>query len=242
MNKKKIRRYLQKLRYIIPTLYFNFHYLPFRQAVRLPIVLYKPHLLACKGKIRLEPEDGRIHHGMIRLGFRQVSLYPNNGITWEDKGGTTIFRGLCIIGNDSYVSFGPNTKVDFGHSFEARAGFKLASYERVTFNRFTSFGWGCLCMDTNFHPIYDMTTKEYKPISGPIVIGEYNWFGTGCKVMHSVITPERCIFGMGTVVTRGCVKQSYCVMGGSPVRILSENVMRDFGHGTTNDEDLLECQ
>ncbi len=28
MNKKKLRRYLQELRYIVPTLYFNFHYLP----------------------------------------------------------------------------------------------------------------------------------------------------------------------------------------------------------------------
>ena len=91
MNKKKIRRYLQELRYIVPTLYFNFHYLPFRQAIRLPIVLYKPHLLKCKGTIRLEPEDGRIRHGMIRLGFHQVSLYPNNGFTWENMGGNSCF-------------------------------------------------------------------------------------------------------------------------------------------------------
>ncbi len=123
-NKKKIRRYLQELRYILPTLYFNFHYLPFRQAARLSIVLYKPHLLACKGKIRLEPEDGHIHHGMIRLGFLNSSIYPNNGITWENKGGTVIFRG--------------------------------------------------------------------------------------------------------------CIKKSYCVMGGSPVRILTENVMRDYNHDTLN--------
>lgn len=53
MNKKKLRRYLQELRYIVPTLYFNFHYLPWRQAIKLPIVLYKPHLLACKGKVRI---------------------------------------------------------------------------------------------------------------------------------------------------------------------------------------------
>lgn len=233
-KEKKILRYLKELRYIISTVYFNFHYLPFRQAIHLPIVLYKPHLLACKGKIRLEPENGRIHHAMIRLGFRIVSLYSDNGITWENKGGTVIFRGNCIIGNDSYVSFGEKTTVDFGHSFAARAGFKLASYVGITFNRYSRFGWGCLCMDTNFHPIYNMETKEYKTISGPIIIGEYNWFGTNCKVMHSVTTPERCIFGMGTVVTRGCVKKSYCVMGGSPVRILSENVMRDYEHDTIN--------
>ena len=228
MNKKKIRRYLQELRYIIPTLYFNFHYLPFRQAVHLPILLYKPHLLKCKGKVLIKPDDGRIRHGMIQLGFRIVSLYANNGITWENQGGTIIFRGSCVIGNDSYVSFGKKTTVDVGHSFAARAGFKLASYVGVTFNRYSRFGWGCLCMDTNFHPIYNLETKEYIPISGPIVIGTYNWFGSECKVMHSVTTPERCIFGMGTTVTRGCVKKSYCVMGGSPVRILTENVMRDF--------------
>ncbi len=232
MNKKKIHKYMQELRYIVPTLYFNFHYLPFRQAIHLSIVLYKPHLLACKGKVRLEPEDGRIYHGMVRMGFRMVSIYPDNGITWEKKGGTVVFQGNCTIGNDCHVSFGPKTNVVFGHGFAARACFRLASYVNMIFKRYTRFGWDCLCMDTNFHPIYDMKTKEYKPTSGPIVIGDYNWFGMGCKVMHSVTIPERCIFGMGTVVTRGCVKKSYCVMGGSPVRILSENVMRDYEHDT----------
>lgn len=37
------------LRSIIPTIYFNFHYLPFRQAIKLPIILYKPHLKLMKG-------------------------------------------------------------------------------------------------------------------------------------------------------------------------------------------------
>lgn len=132
MNKKKLRRYLQELRFIIPTLYFNFRYLPWRQAIKLPIVLYKPHLLACKGKVRIEPEDGYIRHGMIRMGFRRVSIYPNNGITWDNHGGTVIFRGNCILGNDSYVSFGPKSTVDIGYEFRSYARLKLASYHRMT--------------------------------------------------------------------------------------------------------------
>ena len=55
-------------------------------------------------------------------------------------------------------------------------------------------------------------------------------FGTGCKVMHSVSTPERCIFGAGTIVTRNTPAKSYCIMSGTSVRILTENVMRDFEH------------
>lgn len=39
------------LRSLPSSIYFNFHYLPFKQAMRLPIWLYKPHFLALKGKI-----------------------------------------------------------------------------------------------------------------------------------------------------------------------------------------------
>lgn len=229
-RKKRIRQYLQELRFIIPTLYFNFHYLPFRQAIHLPIVLYKPHLLECKGKIRIEPEDGIIYHGMIRMGARMVSVYPNNGITWENKGGTVIFKGKCTIGNDSYISIGNKPTVKIGEDFRNTAGLKLISYRGITFGKHTRAGWGSLFMDTNFHPLYDMVKKEYGRASGPIEIGDYNWFGTDCKVMHSVTTPERCIFGMGSTVTRNCEKRSYCVMGGSPVHVLRENVMRVLGH------------
>lgn len=41
------------LRSIFSTIYFNFHYLPFRQAVHLPIILYKPHLVKLKGNVNI---------------------------------------------------------------------------------------------------------------------------------------------------------------------------------------------
>ena len=87
------------LRYIIPTLYVNFHYLPLAQAVRLPIVLYRPHLIKCKGKIVIDTDEP-IRTGMIQLGNYCVSIYPNNGITLDIRG-TIIFKGACVIGNDS---------------------------------------------------------------------------------------------------------------------------------------------
>lgn len=167
---------------------------------------------------------------MVRLGFRTCSIYPDSGVTWENHGGEVTFKGTCHIGNDSYLSFGEKTTVSFGDDFKNTASLKLVSYRGVTFGRGTRLGWGVLVMDTNFHPLYDMKRQVYKRASGPIEIGDYNWFGTQCKIMHSVKTPERCIFGMNTVVTRNCEMKPYCVMGGSPVKILSENVMRDYGH------------
>ncbi len=235
MNKDRIRQLLRELRYIVPTVYFNFRYLPLRQAWRLPIVLYKPHFVSCKGKVRIEPTDGSIHHAMVQMGFRIVNVYPNSGITWENNGGTVVFRGRAIMGNDTYVSVGVGATADIGTDFRSSAGMKLVAFKGIRFGHYNRVGWGCLFLDTNMHPLYDTVKEEYLPASGAIDIGDHNWFAAECKVMHGVQTPERCIFSLGTIVTRKCPAKSYCVMGGSPVRILRENVMRVIGHDTEPD-------
>lgn len=180
-----------------------------------------------KGKVII---DAPISTGMIIMGKDIVGIYPNNGFRWENKGGTVIFKGHFTLGNDSYLSFGPKTHVEFGDKFTGNANLKLLSNYSIRIGKCVQLGWGTLIMDTNIHPLYDMENKRFKTANGPIEIGDYNWFGTDCKIMHSVKTPERCIFGMGTMVTRNCEMKPYCVMGGSPVRVLSENVMRDYDH------------
>ena len=194
----------------------------------MPILLYKPHFMELKGKIVIDCNN--VRSGMIRMGFRTCGIYPDSGVTWQNIGGIVTFKGYCNIGNDSYLSFGSKTNVIFGDDFGNTAGLKLVSIRGIIFGKSVRLGWGTLIMDTNFHPLYDMKRNVYKKASGPIEIGDYNWFGTQCKIMHSVKTPERCIFGMNTIVTRNCEMKSYCVMGGSPVKILTENVMRDYEH------------
>lgn len=217
------------LRSIVSTIFFNFHYLPFKQAIKLPIVLYKPHFRELMGKVKI---DAPIKTAMIKMGLNLVGIYPNNGFLWENKGGTVIFKGDFVLGNDCYLSFGKDTYVEFGDDFRSTAALKLISVRGITFGKKSRVGWGSLIMDTNYHPIYDISKQIYKKASGPIEIGDYNWFGTQCKVMHSVKTPERCIFGMGSIITRNCDMRSYCLMGGSPLRVLSENVMRDYDNDT----------
>lgn len=215
------------LRNVFSTLYFNLHYLPFRQAIKIPVILYKPHLIRMKGQVVI---DAPVKPGMIVMGRRCAGIYPDNGFRWENRGGTVVFKGRFVLGNDTYLSFGEKTVVEFGDDFRSTAGLKLVSFHGIKFGRSASLGWGTLVMDTNFHSIYDIVSQQYKKAYGNIEIGDYNWFGTQCKIMHSVKTPERCIFGMGTTVTRNCEMKSFCVMGGSPVRILTENVMRDYNH------------
>ncbi len=223
----KLWKYRSFLQYIFQSIYFNFHYLPVRQAVKLPILVHKMKIVAAKGQVEIDAADVRT--GMIQLGVNMVSLYPDRGIVWDQHGGKVVFHGECLIGGDSAVSFGKNTVVEFGDRFCASASWKCVSYRGIVFGDRTRFGWNTMIMDTNFHALYDMEKKQFRRASGKIVIGPDNWFSTDCRILHSTVTPEHCVFAMGTIVTPGCAKEPYCVMGGSPVRILRRNVMRILG-------------
>lgn len=153
----------------------------------------------------------------------------------HNGGGKIVFKGSCYINNNSYIVQGPASTIIFGDDFVASTSAKIISFKGIEFGEHTRMGWEVLVMDTNFHPLYDMEREQFKRAYGTIKIGPYNWFATQCKVMHSVTTPERCVFGMGSVLTRGAKYESYCVHGGSPIRVLSRNVMRVYGKDRITD-------
>ena len=104
MTKQSIKNIVWTLRYITQSIFFNFHYLPFKQAIRLPILLYKPHLHELKGEFILECDN--IRPGIVKLGFPRSYIYPNSGIVFENGGGKIVVRGNVDVGNGSAISIG----------------------------------------------------------------------------------------------------------------------------------------
>lgn len=209
------------------TLLFNFYKLPFKQAIKLPIWLYKPKFYNfLKGKVIIDTK--KITPGMIRLGFMGGKMYPNNGIQISNEG-KIIFKGKCCIGNNSFFVIGPDGELEFGEDFIASTSLKITCFINIKFGTHVRVGFQNHFMDTNFHPLFDMEKKKFKRAYGSIEIGDYNWFAMDCCTMHSVSTPERCIFGARSILTRGSKFESYCVHGGNPIRILSRNIIRIYG-------------
>lgn len=223
---KQLNRLCLYLRMLLPSLWFNFKYLPFKQAIKLPILLYKPTFLKLRGSVVIESE--KIRTGMVRLGMFTSATYPNSGITIKNEG-QLVFKGKCHIGNDTYVICGKHGKIVFGDDFKATCGVKFISDCGISFGDHTLFGWGNVVIDTNFHPLYDMEKDKFKKAFAPVIIGSNNWFGMNCLIMPGVTTPDYCIFGARSIVTRGGNYESYCVHGGSPIRVLSRNVKRIVG-------------
>lgn len=219
----KIKKKKWVLRSIFSTIYFNFHYLPFRQAIKLPIFLYKPHFRKLKGKISIM---GGVKTGMIELGRYQVALYPNSGLIYSNSGGHIIFLGKCCIGNNSAIAIGKNGKVVIGDGFYASTSFKLAVQYHVTFDSHVMFGWDCLVMDSDYHKLTKVNggfTKGY----GEILIGANTWCGNGVLVLKNSIIPSNCVVGAKSVVSNRLEIPPYSLVCGTPAKLVKQGVWRD---------------
>ena len=212
------------LPYILHTIWFNFHYLPIKQAFKLPILLYKPKLLKCSGKIILDfPE---IKTGCIILGRNIVSIYPNSGICFENEG-TIIFKGTCTIGNNSSLSIGKKGVLEIGDNIVASTTLKLVCYNNILIGNNTRFGWDNLVCDTDFHSVKNINSIKSKGY-GPIVIGSNVWIAMKSLILKNTKIPDFCIVGSNSLLNKDYSSiPSRSMIAGSPAKLIKSNVYRD---------------
>jgi acetyltransferase-like isoleucine patch superfamily enzyme len=223
---KKIWDKRSVFRSLLYSIYFNFYYLPIKQAWRLPILLYKPDLLKMKGKVILDVE--KVKTGMIQIGFRKVSLYPNHGFIYENKGGIITFKGRCSIGNLSAFSIGKDGNLEFGNNFIATAGLKLTSYCSVKFGQNVLVAWDVLIMDTSLHKLKTLEGGTTGKSMVPISIGNDNWITARCMVLQGTKTPDYCIFGAGSLLNKDYTNYpTHVLLAGSPLKVKATNIWRD---------------
>lgn len=211
------------IRALIPTVWFNFRHLPFRQAVHLPVLLYKARVLSCAGKVTV---NGSPRFGLVRLGVPNVSLYPDSGIVLEINGHVE-FNGSCVIGNASAVSVGKSGHLVLGDGFVSTAAVKIACYDAVTFGNDVLVGWDCLFMDTDFHRL---TCDDGRALRGygKVTVGDRVWFGAECRVMKNTSVPDDTVVSAGTVLNGPVDVAEHSVIGNTrTVKVIREGCRRN---------------
>lgn len=210
------------------SIYFNFHYLPWKHALKLPILLYKPKLLKCGGTMRIVSEDIRM--GMIILGKNTVSIYSNNGVIWECDG-EVVFEGKCYIGNASAISISSTGYVHFGEDFYASTSLKIVSYFEVRFGSNVHIGWDCIVTDTDFHKMVSYKDGKSNKGYGCVEIGRGNWLGMKCIILKNTRTPDFCVVSANSVLNKSYWDlPSHSIIGSdAKIRLIKkEGYYRDF--------------
>ena len=214
---------LNYLRALPKSLYFNLRYLPFSQAIRLPILLYKAEFVALKGRVSIDAPQ--IRFGMIKLGFRNVPLFPNTGIVFENRGGDVIFSGEASIGNASALSIGAEAGLYFGADFSATA-LKVVAFEYIVFADRVRIGWDCLVTDTDFHTL---TRDDGTHTRGhaATLISEDTWIGMRCTLLKGTILPPQTVVSAHSKLTGRYDIPPRSLLSGNPATLIKTGIYRN---------------
>lgn len=210
---------------LVKTLFINFYKLPFRQAIKLPIIVGRnTYFYDLSGKILL---NGTIRTGSIRLGFigEDIRVWSDDKTLLNIKG-TLIFSGIARIGGGSTIRVEKGAILDIGNDFISNFNLKVICYKKIVINEHVRIAWDVQIMDTSFHFIKNVVTGEVSDLHQEIIVGKNNWIGNRSSIMKGAITPDFCIVASGSLVNKDLKLSSNCIVAGTPVKLIKENVQR----------------
>ena len=213
------------LPYMHQTLYVNFKYLPFSQAIKLPIFVRKAKFKKLKGKIIIESP---IHTGMIRIGNIISGIHLDNKTIFEISG-KLIFKGKAIISNGNALSIGKYGELIFGNNVYTNSNTKICALHHVEFGDNTQLAWDVIVADTDFHVIKNAITNKPIKAYAPIIIGKNNWICQRCLILKGTKTPDQIIISAGSVIQGRFKCEEKSIISGNPAAVTAEGCYyRDF--------------
>lgn len=219
---------------LILSLIFNFHYLPFKQAIRLPILLYNPifnrlrrgrgSIFSLKGKVIINSKN--ISYGMIQLGPLLTTSHHNAGFIWANEG-TVVFTGKAFLAQGCAIR---NSGVlEFGHNVLMNANSKILCFYHIKIGNVVRISWDSLICDTNFHPLKKISTGEKNKPYAEVIIGDKVWIAQKTLVLAGTKIDESCIVSGGSIVTKRLSAAPYSIIANSPSEVVSTGkYYRDF--------------
>jgi len=215
------------IRAIPKTLYFNFKYLPFKKAIKLPIIVsHRVWLMETKGRVSLTAAE--IKPAMIKIGFGEVGIFDQMKERSVLKlEGSMMFQGRANIGHGCKICIGSEGKLTFGNEIIITAESSIICNKEIYIADKAMISWETLIMDTDLHPIYD-ESKNVINSDEKIEIGEKVWIGCRCTILKGVKLEKGSIIAAGTTVSKAIKKEGQekenCLFAGSPPKILRERV------------------
>ena len=203
------------------TLYFNFKYLPFKQAIKLPFLISKWVILhKMKGEVVL---TGPIHTSMIRIGFGNVGFFDKKrSRTMWDVRGKVIFHGKAAISQGTKISVGHVGTLELGNNFGTNAEVTIIVRHYVKFGEGSGASWNTTIIDTDFHNICDKDGNIINPPK-PIIIGDRVWIGFNVTILKGAVIPDDSMIGANSMVSKDITGKSGIFVG-SPAKLYKEGI------------------
>ena len=204
--------------------------LPLKQAVRLPIDIYR-HVKLQKLAGKMEIRSEHIYRGMIKFGGRGSDMFSGGKLILEiEDGGTWIIQGATEIGFGCFLHISRGAVLFTGDNVRIGARTKIYCNKEITIGEQVDISWESQVFDTNFHFMKNIDDNTVFLKDGIIRIGSHNWFGNRCNIMKGTITPNNTIVASNSLTNKDYTQTigQYTLMAGTPAKVMKTNVKRLF--------------
>ncbi len=205
---------------LLKSLYFNFRYLPFRQAIYMPV------WITANFKVR------GLRRGMLVLyqPYRKSVFLGDCGSPGlqEMRGGLffstrsrLILHGFTVVAQGSVLRMDEDATIEIGRNFFCNKNCFFRSSSKITFGEDCLLGWNVQINTSDGHVVsHDGVVK---PSELPVAIGNHVWLTANTIVTKGVSIADGCIIAQGAVVTKS-VDEPNTLSGGVSSKVLATNV------------------
>lgn len=205
--------------------WFCLMHLPFRQAIRIPILIgYNVKVLISGG---VSITDKRVKFGIIRLGLNKGSLgvqtYAKSFLIIP-RGSMVIFRGDATISKGFTIRLGEKARLEIGNKFFSNQNFQCFCSTKVTIGDEVLVGWDVHVRDSDGHKILSKTKGQILNANSMVSIESKVWIGANVTVLKGVKILNDTVVAMKSMVTYS-QGESNCIIAGIPAKIVKKDII-----------------
>lgn len=228
---------------ILKTLWYNFKYLPFEQAKKLPIYLYGkvsvPPLSKTEYKEHVVLQPTFISQGMVKIGCYKSSLFGEK-LTHQtilNVRGKWIIKGSFMLSNGATLAIAESGTFETGHDVAIGPCAKIYCVKSIKLGKRIRASWDVQMFDTNFH--YTIKNDFIAYNKGRVNVGDHCWIANRVSLMPNTNLPNYSVVASNSLVNKdysGVEEKS--LFAGSPAKYIFTGIQRLFADAKT--ESLID--
>jgi len=215
---------IKKLLFLAPvkTVWFNFRYLPFKEAIKFPIILARNVSVRYCHKGFCQFDDG-VKTGVFRLGFgdRLINVETNSSISIKGK---LVIKGTGVhaLGPGFTLGIGREGTLTIGDNFTASVRNRISCQFSITIGDDNMWSFDNVIMDSDTHQICD-AEGSITNYNKAIIFGNHVWLGCRNIVMKGASIPDGCMVASGSKITSAYTEKNAIIA--SQNKVIKSNII-----------------
>ena len=203
------------------SLWFNFRYLPFCQAIHLPVLLSRNVEVKYCRKNSIEFMGG-VKFGILQIGYCDNDIYYSNKSAINIKGTIWIHgTGMHFFGAGLNLTIKEEGILEIGNNFAVSVDARINVAKRISIGNDNMWSYGNTIMDNDSHPIYDSSGNQINH-HREVVFGNKVWMACYCIILKGADIPDGSIIAAGSIISKSPTQTKTIITTGG--KVIRENI------------------